>query len=198
MSNKHQPQGHHCHKGGKLPSSYWMHNNDIVFDKIDIKQGNTIIDLGTGTGEYALRASRLTGETGTVYALDKWEEMVEKLREKAGSQGIKNIKPILCDITEKLPLKDNCGDISILATVLHGVNSPEKSISIYREVNRILKPGGRLFIIECKKEETPFGPPLHKRLSPDDIESVITKFGFKKNSCVDLENNYMLEYEAIK
>jgi hypothetical protein len=55
-----------------------------------------------------------------------------------------------------------------------------------------LKPGGRLAIIECKKEEQPFGPTFPIRLSPEELESSIARYGFERPELVDLGYNYMI------
>ncbi len=66
--------------------------------------------------------------------------------------------------------------------------------SIFSEVCRILKPGKRLAIIECKKEEMPFGPPKHMRLSTADIENSIQGYDFYKFDELDLGHNYMVHF----
>ncbi len=190
-SNTHE--NHHCH-GGKLPSSYWMQDNGIVFEKFALKEGDCFIDMGCGNGDYSLHAAKFIGKTGKVYALDRIEEAIKKLKNDSGAQETGGIIPLHSDITEKLPLDDACGNVALIATVLHHFCDMEKGAVMMEEAYRVLKPDGRLFIIECKKEETPHGPPLAIRISPEETEEFVTRFGFRKTGFTDLGNNYMLEF----
>ena len=198
MENLENQQANHHKKSKHGPSSYWMQDNDPIFERINLKEGDCFVDLGCGTGDYTIHASKITGDSGMVYALDKWEEMIDNLAETVKNRDIGNIKPILCDIAGELPLEDNCADAALVATVLHHSFNPlEKGETMFREVSRILKPGGRLFIIECKKENTPYGPPIEKRLSPTEIEGYASQLDFRQRSYMDLGNNYMLELSTL-
>lgn len=184
--------GRHGHRGGS--SSYWMHDPEVVFGELALKEGDRFLDMGCGPGDYALRGARIVGNSGAVYALDTRQSMVDGLREKADSQGLKNIRAIVSDITGPLPIEDRCIDACLLSTVLHIFNLPEIERTIFNEIGRVLKPGGRVAVIECKKEKQPFGPPMHMRLSPGDIRESIQKFGFKKLNFCDLGYNYMIQF----
>lgn len=180
------------HKRG--PSSFWIHDPKVVFDSLALKPNDWFLDIGCGPGNYSIEASRIVGNSGVVYALDKDPIMVEELETIAYSGGIKNLKTIVADITKSLPVADNSMDVCFIATVLH-IPAVSKNIMIlFNEVCRVLKPGGRLVIIECKKEDMPFGPPTYMRLSPTDIENSAQKHDFKKLSIVDLGYNYMIQF----
>ncbi len=60
-------------------SSFRMHDSKAVFDMLALKQGDCFLDLGCGPGDYSLEASVIVGDTGTVYALDSSNRMVETL-----------------------------------------------------------------------------------------------------------------------
>ncbi|MCW4025051.1 MAG: methyltransferase domain-containing protein [Candidatus Bathyarchaeota archaeon] len=191
-----QPQ---CRHGGRRgPSSFWMHNPEVVFDEINLKSGETFLDLGSGHGDYSLYAAKIVGASGIVYAIDKWVELVTNLVATADSQGLANVFGITSDITAPLPLKDNCVDVCFISTVLHIINTRDtKGLMdpLFREVRRVLKSTGRLIIIECKKEELPFGPPFHMRLSPKETEDVAKQYGFEKTRIIDLGYNYMITFK---
>ena len=188
--------GHGQKKPSRGPSSFFMHNPDSVFTELELKPGDTFLDVGCGPGEYALYASKEVGPSGVVYALDKWQRMIEILTEEATSQGLENIKTVLCDIIGRLPLKDKCVDVCLIATVLHSLNLARDGKTLFSEIHRVLKPHGRLAIINCKKEDQPFGPPKHKRLSPQQTEALITPHGFTKLSLIDLGYNYMIQFSV--
>jgi len=154
------------------------------------------IDIGCGAGDYAIKASGIVGDSGTVYALDQWNETISKLNEKINSLNIKNINAITADITSLLPVNDNSFDVCLIVMVLHGIDLSLYGETLFSEINRILKPNGRIAIIEIKKEEMSFGPPMYIRLSPAEIENEIIKYRFKKISYKDLKYTYMLQFEA--
>lgn len=189
-------QGHENHGRGRGPSSFWMHDPEIVFGGLGLKEKDVFLDLGCGPGDYAIEASKIVGNSGAVYALDKWQYLVDGLMEEADSQGLKNIKAVVSDITGSLPIEDGCIDVCLLSTVLHIFNLSKIEKTIFGEIRRVLKPGGRVAIIECKKEEQPFGPPKNMRLSPKDIEDSIQKYGFKRLSLSDLGYNYMIQFST--
>ncbi|HOO54488.1 MAG TPA: methyltransferase domain-containing protein [Methanothrix sp.] len=169
-----------------------MHDPDVVFDALALKEGDSFLDMGCGPGDYAIRASEIVGDSGAVYALDRWQDVIDELAEKARSRGLKNISAIASDITERLPLKDESIDLCLISTVLHSLDLVDVGEALFGEIRRVLKPGGRVAIIECKKEEQPFGPPLSMRLSPEELESSIARYGFEWAELVDLGYNYMI------
>jgi ubiquinone/menaquinone biosynthesis C-methylase UbiE len=171
-----------------------MHDPELVFNALDLKKGDVFLDLGCGPGDYAIEASRIVGNSGFVYALDKWPYLICGLKEKADSHGLKNIHAVVSDVTAPLPVADHCIDVCLMATVLHVPAVTERMGAVFSEVCRVLKTRGHFAIIECKKEDMPFGPPKHMRLSPTDIENSIKKYGFKKLSLVDLGYNYMIQF----
>ncbi len=196
-NNNHECGQNHC-KQRRGPSSFWMHDPEVVFNELKLKEGDCLLDLGCGPGDYTLEASRIIGNSGAVYAMDKWQYLVDSLIEEADSQGLTNIRAMVSDITGPLPFEDGCIDVCLLSTVLHIFNLSKVEKTIFNEIRRVLKPGGRVAIIECKKEEQPFGPPKHMRLSPDDIEDSIQKYGFEKLSFSDLGYNYMIQFNLPK
>ncbi len=185
----------HAHRKKRSgPSSFGMHDPNHVFNALKLKDGDTFLDMGCGPGDYALRASEIVGDSGAVYALDKWRQLIDALTDEAHSQGLKNLKAIVSDITEPLPIEDKCVDVCLLATVLHTLNLAEDGTDLLSEIRRVLKPGSRLAILNCKKEDQPFGPPLRIRWSPEEVEDLLTQHGFEKVDCVELGFNYMIQF----
>jgi len=189
----HHHQGHGRLRRG--PSSFWMHDPKVVFAELSLKPGDHFLDLGCGPGEYSIYAARLVGDLGMVYALEKWAYMIDGLAQEAAAQGLLNLKPMTADITEPLPIKDKSIDVCLLSTVLHIFDLSKIEKTLFNEIRRVLKPDGRVVIIECKKEDQSFGPPKHMRLSPQEVETSIAKYGFKKLSLTDLGYNYMVQFE---
>ena len=169
-----------------------MHDPEAVYEELALRRGDVFLDLGCGPGDYALRASGIVGAEGRVYALDTKQHLIEGLRDRTEAMGIENLVAMVSDLTGTLPLEDRSVDVCLLSTVLHIYELADIEDRLFGGMMRALKPGGRLAVIECKKEAQPFGPPRHMRLSPDEIERSVTKFGFESFSFLDLGYNYMV------
>lgn len=179
---------------GKGPTSYWMHDPDTVFRELDLKDGEVFLDLGCGPGDYSLHAARLVGERGHVYAVDREEDRLDTLRNRAREAGLTNLDVISGNICDPLPIGNSTIDVCLLSTVLHCLDRDSGYAPLFREIRRVMKPGGRLCIIECKKEEMPFGPPLSMRVSAEDLENRVTAYGFRRDGLADLGYNYLIRF----
>jgi ubiquinone/menaquinone biosynthesis C-methylase UbiE len=158
--------GSHCHRG---KSSEGFLNKDLILKELNILPGQIILDAGCGNGYMSKKFSRLLNNTGKVFALDPDEEAIKKLKKE--TQGT-NIEPIEAEITATTPLEKSSIDLIYLSTVLHGFSKGQID-SFNKEVKRLLKPNGRLAVIEIHKHNTPFGPPLHIRFSPEELKQAI-------------------------
>lgn len=107
-----------------------------------IKEGNTVLDLGSGAGNDCFVARAQTGEKGKVIGVDFTPIMVEKARENAEKRGFNNVEFRLGDI-EKLPITSNVVDVVVSNCVLNLV--PNKK-EVFKEIFRVLKPGGHFSI----------------------------------------------------
>ncbi len=107
-----------------------------------LKEGDIVLDLGSGAGFDAFLASKRIGKTGKVIGVDMTLEMVKKARANAQKGSYKNVKFKLGEI-EKLPVEDNSIDVIISNCVIN--LSPEKQ-KVFEEAFRVLKPEGRLMV----------------------------------------------------
>jgi ubiquinone/menaquinone biosynthesis C-methylase UbiE len=156
----------HCHRG---KSSEGFLDKGLILKELAIVPGQVILDAGCGNGYMSKQFSRLLNNTGKVFALDPDGEAIEKLKKETKGS---NIEPLEADITTTTPLEKSSIDLIYLSTVLHGFTKDQvKTFKI--EVKRLLKPNGRLAIIEIHKHDTPFGPPLQIRFSPEELKQAI-------------------------
>lgn len=179
---------------GRGQSSYGMQDPDTVFRELDLKDGEVFLDLGCGPGDYSLHAARLVGERGHVYAVDREEDRLDTLRKRARDAGLTNLEVIFGNICNPFSLGNTAIDVCLLSTVLHCLDRDSGYAPLFREIRRVMKPEGRLCIIECKKEERAFGPPLSMRVSAEDLEDRVPAYGFRRDGLANLGYNYLIRF----
>jgi len=130
----------------KVPASMWEPFTGAGNPQpyIGIVPGETVLDLGCGSGLDLYLYARATGSSGRVYGLDMSEQMIAKARHNMEMLNMKNVE-FLCASADNIPLPDKSVDL-VTANGIYNL-SPDK-IAVMREVARVLRPGGRTIFAE--------------------------------------------------
>jgi len=169
----------------------------------EIKEGETVLDLGSGAGFDCFLAAAKVGKKGKVIGVDMTEEMIARARENAKKQGYDNVEFKLGDI-ENLPIDDNSIDVVISNCVVN--LAPDKS-KVFKEVYRVLKKGGRMYISdivlldnltkEQKENEELLAGCVGGALLKDDYLKIIKDAGFNVRILSEDKDISKRQYQGI-
>lgn len=159
-------------------------NPSAVMAQTGLMRGEVVADLGCGNGFYVLPAAQLAGPEGSVIAVDVQESKLAATISIANQYGYRNIKVIRADLAKPLlDIPEGSCDEVILSNIMHEIGLGREML--LKNAYRILKTGGRIVIIEWKKELSPIGPPIANRIDQQTVEIILMKAGFRKGK--DLE-----------
>ncbi len=164
-----------CHGGFTLDEKTrrsWYNPEDILQD---LRSGMIFADIGCGDGFFTILAAKKVGDQGKVYAVDVDASAIQRLKNKAEAEGLKNITTQI-GMAEETVFCDKCVDFVFYSMVLHDFGDPGK---VLKNAKKMLKAGGRLVDLDWKKQEMPFGPPFQIRFSEEQASNLIKKAGFQ-------------------
>jgi len=121
----------------------------LLLKNMDLKQGMVVADIGAGSGYHAVRMSKMVGD-GKIYAVDVEPKMIEYLDKRIKDEHITNIKTVLGK-EQTVGLSPASIDIMLMVDVYHELSFPYE---IGRSMLEALKPGGKLFLIEYRAEDS--------------------------------------------
>jgi SAM-dependent methyltransferase len=175
--------------------------NPVAMGKI--KEGDTVLDLGSGAGFDCFLAAKKVGDTGKVIGVDMTEEMIEKARKNAEKYGYKNVEFKLGEI-EDLPIEDNSIDVAISNCVINLVPDKEKA---FREIFRVLKKDGKIYLSdivllediseELKNNEELLAGCVGGALLKDEYLEIIKKAGFEVSVLSEDKDISKRQYQGI-
>ena len=144
---------------------------DKVIAALQIQPGQSVADIGAGTGYFSVRLAR-SAAAPKVYAADIEPAMVTYLRERAAKEGLKNITAVQAS-AESANLPEPV-DVILIVDTYHHIGNRE---AYFRKLSKALKPGGRVAIIDFRPE-SPEGPPKEFRFPPEKFKAELASAGY--------------------
>ena len=174
------PQGHMDHhfdpktsaKSFDDPSRDAWQMPDRVIAALALKPGEALADIGSGTGYFTVRLAK-SAAAPKVYGADIEPEMVTYLRDRAAKEGLKNVIPV--QAAADSPNLPEPVDVALIVDTYHHIGDRE---NYFRKLAKLLKPGGRVAIIDFKPD-SPEGPPKEFRFSPEKFKAEMSKAGYR-------------------
>jgi arsenite methyltransferase len=140
---------------------------------INVKEGETVVDLGSGAGIDVFLSANKVGHSGKVIGIDMTDEMLEKARGNAKDNGYKNVEFRKGDIEKRIPVDDNSVDLVISNCV---INLTTDKIATFKEVYRILKQEeGRMVISDLVTDKEVHGDSVDSEKWCNCIDGALTK-----------------------
>jgi ubiquinone/menaquinone biosynthesis C-methylase UbiE len=155
------------------PRRLEVENPSVIWDHLGLTDPACVVDVGCGAGFCAIPFAGKT-PAGKIYACDISQEMLDAMTKESQTAGVKNIFPVLVE-EDKIPLDPGIADALLMQNIHHELHSAVDSL---RECRRVLRDGGRIAVIDWKKEAMDFGPPLVIRVSSKKIGSDLREAGF--------------------
>jgi ubiquinone/menaquinone biosynthesis C-methylase UbiE len=155
-----------------------------IIARMSSRASEVCVDLGSGPGYITVPLSRLVSR---VIAIDVQREMLNALMDDAGERD--NIAPVVADAGH-IPLMDASVDRFVLVNVLHEFEDAGRTID---DIARILRPGGRVSLVDFPPRPTSMGPPVDERIDIDEAVEMFSRF--RVIGRWELSEYYQLEME---
>lgn len=170
--------------------------NPLAFG--EVREGDVVLDLGSGAGIDVLLAAKKVGPTGRAIGIDMTDDMLEKARENIAASGMANVE-VRKGIIENLPVDAASVDLVISNCVIN--LSPEKS-KVFAEIARVLKPGGRMLISDIVVKELPEWARTDKSLYSSCIAGAISEEdyidGIRRAGLTNIEVRERIVYDTVQ
>jgi ubiquinone/menaquinone biosynthesis C-methylase UbiE len=162
----------------------WEQQKGVAFlRKIGVKSGHTVLDFGCRIGHYTIPAAKIAGGKGIVYAVDKEQQALNELQQKAINLGLKNIRTINTSGQIQINIENDSIDVILFYDVLHYHKKDERK-ELYCQAYRVLKQNGLLSVYpKHTLEDEPIQE--FRSLSLSDVKQEIedSNFIFEQKHC---------------
>ncbi len=142
-----------------------------------LREGESVADFGAGAGNFMKPLSTLVGPSGRVYACEIQKGLVDKLGNRALDEHLNNVHPVWCDLESigGTKLADGLLDAGVLANTLFQLEDKETAL---REMARVIRKGGKFFVIEWSDSFGGIGPQPQHVVREDAARALVEAAGF--------------------
>ena len=155
-----------------------------LIQRLDLQENHRVLEIGPGPGYFSLPVSKML-KKGSLVLLDIQQEMLDIAKKRLEKRKIENVDYLLCNGVE-IDLKSNSFDRVFMVTVFGEIENKNKYL---KEIHRLLKDDGILSISELA------GDP--DKLCMEELEPLVSSFGFKAIQCFGSKKNYTMNFEKI-
>ena len=148
---------------------------DVALDVLKIPKGASVADIGAGSGYITERLAARVGPTGRVFANDVQPQMLEMLSRRLASKRIANVTLVQGSVDDP-KLAPASVDLALMVDVYHELSQPQLMLQHLREA---LKPGGRLVLLEYRKEDPAIPIKFEHKMSIQEAKAELEAEGFK-------------------
>ena len=148
---------------------------DVAVRLLQIPPGAAVADIGAGSGYITLLLSAAVGPTGRVFANDLQPQMIEILRRRLASQNVTNVTLVQGSVDDP-NLPPASVDLALMVDVYHELSRPQ---AMLQKLRTALKPGGRLALLEYRKEDPAIPIKFEHKMSIQEAKAELEAEGFK-------------------
>jgi ubiquinone/menaquinone biosynthesis C-methylase UbiE len=162
---------------------------ETALDKIGIRPGMVVADVGAGVGYFSIRVGKRIGREGKVLAVDVQPEMLSILKNRAAKAKLTNIQPILGSESDPQLPPASC-DLILMVDVYHELSQPQKML---QKMKQALKTDGRLVLLEYRKEDPHIPIRSEHKMSVQEAKTEVEAEGYKLDKVLnDLPRQHIL------
>jgi SAM-dependent methyltransferase len=164
---------------------------DLIMDALQIADGDTVADIGAGSGFFTVRLARRVQQKGLVYAQDIQQPMLESIKRRVSREGLKNVVTRLGTETD-VNLPKGALDAVLVVDVYPEVEGERNRIDFLQRLAATLKPQGRIGIVNYRPGEGGPGPEPQRRLDRAVVESEVAAARLRVLDGATLAFQYLL------
>jgi ubiquinone/menaquinone biosynthesis C-methylase UbiE len=152
----------------------WQKPQEMV-RALGLEPGQSVADLGAGTGYFSRYLARAVGSSGRVYAIDTEPKMVKHLARRARKEGTPQVRAVLARPDDPALPADGV-DLVLIVDTFHHIDD---RVHYLERLARRLKPGGRVAVVDFEKRPLPVGPPPEHKLAREGVIQEFKQAGYE-------------------